>query len=810
MNVLVVDDIAANRKLLCAILEAEGHATTEAADGGEALEILEQGKVGAIISDILMPRMDGYRLCYEIRASERFRDLPFIFYTSSYTSPSDEKLALEMGADKFLTKPSPAPEIIHALDEAAKEVRRPFSPTEPAKELNLMKEYNQQLVAKLEEKNSELTARNEELLQSEQKLLLHITERKEVEEQLRWKTAFFEAQVHSALDGILIVDSDGKKILQNQRMIDIWEIPAEFAGESDGRRELEWVTKRVLNGRSFAEKVAWLYAHPDEISHDEIELVDGKILDRYSAPVLGRDGKYYGRIWSFRDITQRKRAEEQIAEQAAFLDKARDAILVRDLEGKILFWNKGAERIYGWTSEEVTGKHIDGLIYSQPEKFKEINGLTISQGEWNGEIRHVTKDRRELTVEARWTLIRDNEGNPKSVLTINTDITEKKKIEAQFMRAQRMESIGTLAGGIAHDLNNILAPIMMSIDLLKVSVDNPRAKNFLESIEVSAKRGADIVRQVLSFARGLEGERVEIQPKHLLKDLEHIVTNTFPKDIQLRFEIPNDTWTILGDPTQIHQILLNLCVNARDAMPNGGSLNISVGNCILDEQYAAMNIQARAGRYVNISVTDSGTGMPPELIDKIFEPFFTTKELNKGTGLGLSTVMAIVKSHEGIINVYSEPGRGTTFRVYLPVAEISAEGRKEQSEQASLPRGNGETVLVVDDEASILNITSQTLQAFGYQVLTAADGAEAVALYAQHRNEIAVVLTDMMMPVMDGPSTIHALVRIHPEIKIIAASGLNANAGVAKVSGSGVKHFLTKPYTAGTLLKKLRTILDED
>jgi CheY-like chemotaxis protein len=377
------------------------------------------------------------------------------------------------------------------------------------------------------------------------------------------------------------------------------------------------------------------------------------------------------------------------------------------------------------------------------------------------------------------------------------------------MRAQRMESIGTLASGIAHDLNNILAPIMMSIDILKSDSDSPQTTKILETIEVSAKRGADIVRQVLSFARGLEGQRIEVQPKHLLKDLENIIKDTFPKDIRLQFSIPNDTWTILGDPTQVHQILLNLCVNARDAMPNGGSLTVGVENCVLDDQYAAMNIQAKPGRYVIISVTDSGTGMPPGIVDKIFEPFFTTKELNKGTGLGLSTVMAIVKSHDGIINVYSEPGKGTTFKVYLPAMEHLPKRGRNSRKPASLPRGNGEMILVVDDEASILTITGQTLQAFGYQVLTATDGAHAVAVYAKHEKEIAVVLTDMMMPIMDGPAMIHALMRMNPAVKIIAASGLNANGNVAKVSGAGVKHFLTKPYTAATLLKTMRAILDE-
>jgi signal transduction histidine kinase/ActR/RegA family two-component response regulator len=441
--------------------------------------------------------------------------------------------------------------------------------------------------------------------------------------------------------------------------------------------------------------------------------------------------------------------------------------------------------------------------------YDKFNKLVLENGEASGEFQHLTKDHRELTVEVRWSLIWDNEGHPKSVLAIDTDITEKKKVEAQFLRAQRMESIGTLAGGIAHDLNNILTPIMLSIELLKSTSDSPQTKRTLETLTLSAKRGADIVRQVLSFARGLEGQRIEVQPKHLLMELENIIKETFPKDIRLQVSIPSDTWTILGDPTQVHQILLNLCLNARDAMPDGGTLIVGVENCMLDKQYAAMNSPAKPGRYVNISVTDSGTGMPPGIRDKIFEPFFTTKALNKGTGLGLSTVLAIVKSHEGIINVYSEAGKGSTFKVYLPAMETSSAVAKDPSERVDMPRGNGETVLVVDDEASVLTITSETLQTFGYRVLTATDGAEAVAIYAEHKHKIAVVLTDMSMPIMDGPASIRALMRIDPAIKIVATSGFSEDNRVAKVYGAGVKHFLTKPYTAGTLLKVMRAVLSE-
>ena len=635
------------------------------------------------------------------------------------------------------------------------------------------------------------------------KVARDISERKQAETAFKKSENLFRVLVEQAVDAFFLHDATGRIFGVNRRTC-----------ESLGYAKEELLNMKVsditcMNEEEVAGILTGLQVGSSLTINDQHRRKDGT---RFPVEIrlgsLEVDGQklYMGLA---RDITERKLAEDRIAEQAALLDKARDAILVRDLEGKILYWNHGAERIYGWSSQEAIGRKAGDLLYTDPKKFEEVNTETILQGEWHGELQHLTKDKREITIEARWTLIRDNEGAPKSVLAINTDITEKKKIEAQYLRAQRMESIGTLAGGVAHDLNNILAPILMSIDILKAGSDDPRTMEILDTLEISAKRGADIVRQVLTFARGIEGERIEIQPNHLIRDLQRIIKDTFPKDVRLRFSVPNDTWTILGDATQVHQILLNLCVNARDAMPTGGTLTIGIENSVLDEQYAAMNIQAKPGRYVTISVTDSGTGMSPGLIDKIFEPFFTTKGLNKGTGLGLSTVMAIVKSHDGIINVYSEPGKGTTFKVYLPALDTSSKGRNEQAEAAKMPRGNGETILVVDDEASILSITRQTLQAFGYRVETAMNGADALSVYVQHRNEIAVVLTDMMMPILDGAATIHALMRINPAVKIIAASGLNSNGGEAKFAGDGVKHFLTKPYTAATLLKTLRTLLDE-
>jgi PAS domain S-box-containing protein len=505
---------------------------------------------------------------------------------------------------------------------------------------------------------------------------------------------------------------------------------------------------------------------------------------------------------------ERRRVDERVREQAALLDKAQDAILVRDLEHRITYWNKSAERLYGWTAEEATGRSVAHLLYQDTTAFHEAMAQLLARGEWVGELQQVNKQGNGLVIEGRWTLVRDDRGVPRSVLAINTDITEKKKLELQFLRAQRMESIGTLAGGIAHDLNNVLAPIIMAIDLLKLSVTDERGRSMLTTMAASARRGAEMVRQVLSFARGVEGRRVEVHPRHLIREIEKIALDTFPKNIRIETRAGPDLWTVTGDPTQLHQVLINLCVNARDAMPEGGRLVVGAQNQVLDAHYAAMNIEAKAGPYVIVQIEDTGTGIPPAILDKIFDPFFTTKALGKGTGLGLSTSLAIVKSHDGFIRVYSEPGRGTRFQIYLPARPDGA-GLVAAAVRSELPRGRGETVLVVDDEESIREIAQRTLEAFGYRVLLASDGAEAVTLYAGRREEIAVVLTDMMMPVMDGAATIRALLEINPGARVIAASGIAANGEVARSIGAGVRHFIPKPYTADTLLKTLRQTLDE-
>jgi PAS domain S-box-containing protein len=1170
MNVLIVDDQPINQKLLHATLEAEGHTVAEATNGVEALQLLESHGADAIISDILMPRMDGYRLCSEVRKRKQFEHLPFIHYTATYISPSDEKLSSDLGADVFLRKPAPAEEIIGALRRVTDKEHK-VRATSATPESDVMKEYSERLVAKLEHKNLELVRALHELKSERSRLRyllehspaviyalkiqgqkvtpvvvsenierllgvtvaeatnewwaqsLHpedrdralavlansltedgysmeyrirhkdgsyhwvednnrvvrdetgrptesvgvwadITERKQAEVVLKESERRFREMLENVELIAMTLDKDGKLTFCNDYLLRVtgwtreevmgadWfshfipnenvalkklffetieagEIPAHYENPIKTRtgelREIVWnntmlrdsvgnivgtaslgedVTERkstaetlerlrrqhelILNsagegihGLDLEGKIVFTnpkggqllgwnanellgkpahatmhHTHADgskhpvedcpiyasmrdggtrRITNDVFCRKDGSRfrVDYVCAPIKDEKGQIRGAIVTFKDITEqftaealqksqaeqyrllfetnpspmwvfdtkslqilavnqaaiaqygysrdeflklnlkdlrppgdvpdlmrgralsspqtmshfsgqfrhkrkdesillveifsgpvvwdgvgarivtaidvteRKEREGRLREQAKLLDLAQDAIMVRDMEDRVEFWNHGAEKLYGWTAAEVQGKKACGFLYKDdPAATAAARTGVIENGKWTGECKHTCKDGTTVMVRSRWTLVRDELAAPKSVLIINTDITEQKKLEIHLMRAQRLESIGTLASGVAHDLNNILAPILMCAEVLKTNPTLEDLPPLVSMIEESARRGANVVKQVFTFARGIEGERVVIKPSHLIQEMIDIAQQTFPKSIEMSSRYPEDLWSMSCDPTQLHQVLLNLSVNARDVMPNGGSLTIAAENFDVDEHYASMTPGAKPGPHVMFCITDTGAGMSRATIDKIFDPFFTTKEVGKGTGLGLSTVLGIVKSHSGFISVYSEIGKGTTFKIFLP-AKVSEENSQESEMSPELLEGNGEVVLVIDDEPGVVQMTKMILEKRNYRVLTAEDGPGALAVVAQQAEPTEVVLTDMSMPFMDSIVLIRAIKKMKPATMFIASTGQGEATRMGELESLGVRNFLTKPYDTHTLLTTVRDTL---
>jgi signal transduction histidine kinase/DNA-binding response OmpR family regulator len=880
IRILIADDREDSRYFLNTLLRGSGYGVESACNGAEALDKARQNPPQLIISDLLMPVMDGFTLLRQWRADVRLKEIPFVVYTATYTDPKDEQLALNLGADAFILKPAEPEDLLARIRQViaaacadvteSTEAPVPDTPLQipvanPEEENSRnLRLYSEVLIHKLEDKMDALDKANVELqrdiaerkrterhlerlsrvysvlsavngtivrekdtqamleavcriavekgkfrmawigmfnhetqelrsvassgavdgytdwirinpreqadgtgpagrcllsgehavcndiahdplylpwrdealrrgyqssggfplrvedqvvgvfnlyadvpgffndeeLRLLDELAMDISfaleidrrekERRRAEDELRWQTAFLEAQVDSALDGILVEDSQGRRILQNQRLNELWKIPQPIAAANDDAAQMSFITNRLKDPGKFSEKVAWLYAHPDDVSHDEIELVDGTVLDRYSSPVRDKTGKYYGRIWTFRDITQQR------------------------------------------------------------------------------------------------------------------------KLEEQFRQSQKMEAFGQLASGVAHDFNNILAVIQLQAELLKYEANlSLEQLGSADEIAQAAQRATKLTRQLLLFSRQQTMQPHDLNLSEVVANLAKLLQRTLGEDIQVQFKHPSEPLLIHADAGMLDQILLNLTVNARDALPKGGRITIETSAAEFDDITAIQTPQARAGAFACLSVADTGCGIPPEILPRIFEPFFTTKEVGKGTGLGLATCFGIVQQHKGWISVCSEVGRGTTFRVYLPRLRKASDENASRPAPASI-RGGSETILLVEDESALRTAVRTALTRLGYRVLEAATGAEALAIWQQDRDAIRLLLTDLVMPGgLTGKDLADELLKQNPKLKVIYVSGYQAEfAAQDSLLKEGV-NFLVKPFESHKLALTVRNCLDQ-
>ena len=760
MDILHLEDSANDAELVGALIHSEWPdcRIQRVVRRSQFHNAIEAGGFDLILSDYALPDFDG--LSALALASVKCPDKPFIFISGTI---GEERAieALKNGATDYVIKDRPTrliPAIRQALASARETVRR-----------------------------------------------------KEAEQALKESQQRFQQLAEQSSEGFWFLSVNPEQVLYVSPAIErLWGIPvARFY--ANARLGLSCIHEddRARVGECFN---AWL-KEERPVFEEEYRVVrsDGSICWVLDCGTLIRDaeGKVFRVSGIAKDITARHLAEERLKEQAALLDKAQDAIYVRNLDQHITYWNRGAERLYGWTAEEVLGHSSVELFYKEetPELL-EIRRTVLTKGEWSGELRQRDKSGREVIVMSRRTLLRDDQGRPVSILNINTDVTEHRKLETQLLRTQRMESIGTLTGGIAHDLNNVLSPILMGAELLAYAKLDDSARKTVAAIMNSAQHGAALVRQLLAFARGTEGERAVVQMRPVLADLELLLRQTLPGSITLNVDCARDCRPVLADVTQIKQVVLNLCINARDAMPDGGAITITAGDVFVDAALARSLPEGRPGEHLRLSVTDTGTGMPPEVIDKIFDPFFTTKEVGKGTGLGLSTVRGIAKGHGGFLQVESEVGRGTTFHLYLPALMVKPALVGHEPVHAEPSGGRGELILVVDDDEGVREMMQSLLEYHGYRVITACDGREALACFRNNPGRIAVVITDLLMPVMNGVEVIAAVRTLDSAVPIIAISSFNVVAKrVPDFDERTVTATLDKPINAALLMGTLRRVM---
>ena len=750
MQLLHLEDSPSDAELIAIVIRREWPKCQihHVATGTEYRKALEAGPFDLILSDYTVPGFDGLSALGLARA--RFPETPFLFLSGTIGEERAVE-ALKRGATDYVIKDRPT-RLIPAMRQA-------FA------------------------------------------LIDEASRRKRTEAALRENEERFRQITENVVELIALVDLSGRRLYANPAYRDLLGETTVCVG-SDAFGEVH--PDDVARARAvFARTVDTGVTQQTEY---RLRLANGseRQLESHASIVRDGNGVISSALLVSRDVTARREAEARLREQASLLDRARDAIMATDAEHRIAYWNASAERLYGWKAGEVFGHRLDELgLGFDAARFASARAHLLATGEWRGDFRLRTKSGETVLVESTWSLVMENDGRPRSILYIDTDVTERKKLETQLLRAQRMESIGTLAGGVAHDLNNVLTPIILSIELMAAKLTSEEDRRLIEKTKASATHGAALVQQLLAFARGADAKRTRIDPAVALGDLRQLIRQSLPAPIEFILPLADKPWPIQADATQFNQVLINLCINARDAMPHGGRIEIKTQNVNVEAALANVNPGARPGPYVKISVVDNGTGIPPSIIERIFDPFFTTKAAGKGTGLGLSMVAGILKSHGGFVQVDSEPGRGSTFHLYFPA--IPEPTPTIVRDEPTTARGTGEGILLIDDEPIVRDTLQMLLQRAGYRVFPAGDGGAGIAEFDRRQSDIAMVITDMMLPDQIGTEVVRTLRQRRARLPVIAISGMMGSGNFDELLHlSPVVECLAKPLSPAALLSAVR------
>ncbi|MBI3387909.1 MAG: response regulator [Deltaproteobacteria bacterium] len=800
MNILIVDDNTTNLKLLRAQLEVEDHVIIDAINGNEALALLDRTHVDAIISDILMPGMDGYRLCYEVRKRERFGDLPFIIYTATYTSPSDEELALDVGADKYLRKPAAAEAIVTALHEVCNlPPRRHRAPGAMLPEAELMKAYSERLVNKLEEKNTELSAAVERLQASEERLQTIVQTEPECVMILSPTGRLLE--INPA--GLAMLDAETLDQVCRQPLLDL--VVAEYRGA------FSRLHQQVMRG---------------EGGTLEFEIMGLKETRRWletrAAPLRDKQGTIISFLSVTRDITERRQVETALRESEAKFRQLSESL-------PQLIWTCGADGqcdylspqwmdYTGIAEQEQLGQRWLEQIHpdDRDRTITAWNAALASEGALGLELRIRRTDGVYRWFRTLAVPLRDDHGRVVKWFGTNTDIEEQRQaeeerrvLETQRRQGQKMEALGTLAGGIAHDFNNILGAIIGNTELARQDVgsDHPALESLTE-IRKASHRAQDLVQRILAFGRQQQQPRNVIPLCPVVEEAVALLRATLPAGVELVTALNADTPMVRADSTQIHQVLMNLCTNAWHAMGGDqGRIDICLDGITVDAEAPGTGVNLQPGRFARLTVGDTGSGMDAATLERIFDPFFTTKPVDQGTGLGLSVVHGIVEAHGGSVTVKSERGIGTTFSLYFPKEEAPPPSpTPEAADAAPLPAVDGQHVLYLDDDTSLVFLMTRLLERPGFRVSGYTRAEEALAALRADPGQFDLVVTDMNMPRFSGLDVARAVLSLRPDLPVVLVSGNITEELRAAAALIGVHHLIYKPNTTDEMVAVVRRL----